>query len=63
MQKAVTHRHKFKDHLGSIRTTVNESGAVVGYDDYYPYGLIMPGRSSNTANPNADYKFTGLRSY
>ncbi len=52
-------RYYIKDHLGSIRTTVDESGVVVGYDDYYPYGLIMSGRSSNTGNPNADYKFTG----
>ncbi len=59
MQKAVTHRQKFKDHLGSIRTTVDESGAVAGYDDYYPYGLPMPGRSSNTGNPYDNYKFTG----
>ncbi len=52
-------RYYIKDHLGSIRTTVDENGAVAGYDDYYPYGLTMPGRSSNTGNPNADYKFTG----
>jgi len=26
--------------------------------DYYPFGLTMPGRSSNSANPNDDYKFT-----
>ena len=25
----------------------------------YPFGLAMPGRSSNSANPNDDYKFTG----
>ena len=28
-------------------------------NDYYPFGLTMPGRSSNSANPNDDYKFTG----
>jgi len=27
--------------------------------DYYPFGLVMPGRSSNSANPNDSYKFTG----
>jgi len=27
--------------------------------DYYPFGLTMPGRSSNSANPNDQYKFTG----
>jgi len=48
-----------KDHLGSVRATVNRDGNVLGYDDYYPFGLAMPGRSSNSANPNDDYKFTG----
>ena len=48
-----------KDHLGSVRTTVNRDGNVLGYDDYYPFGLAMPGRSSNSANPNDDHKFTG----
>jgi RHS repeat-associated protein len=28
-------------------------------NDYYPFGLTMPGRSSNSANPNDNYKFTG----
>ena len=27
--------------------------------DYYPFGLTMPWRSSNSSNPNDDYKFTG----
>jgi len=27
--------------------------------DYYAFGLTMPGRSSNSANPNDAYKFTG----
>ncbi len=56
----ITERRYFlKDHLGSVRTTVNQNGAIDGYDDYYPFGLAMPGRSSNSANPNANYKFTG----
>ena len=48
-----------KDHLGSVRATVNEAGDVISHDDYYPFGLTMPGRSANTANPNDNYKFTG----
>lgn len=47
-----------KDHLGSVRATVNRDGNVLGYDDYYPFGLVMPGRSSNSANANDNYKFT-----
>ena len=52
-------KYFIKDHLGSVRTTVNRDGNVLGYDDYYPFGLVMPGRSSNSANPNDNYKFTG----
>jgi RHS repeat-associated protein len=48
-----------KDHLGSIRVTLKDNGSVAGYDDYYPFGLQMPGRSSNTANTHADQKYTG----
>jgi RHS repeat-associated protein len=32
---------------------------VVAYDDYYPYGLVMPGRSSNAGLADTRYKFTG----
>ena len=52
-------RYFLKDHVGSVRTTVDRNGNVVGHDDYYPFGLAMPGRSSNSSNPNDDYKFTG----
>lgn len=52
-------RYFLKDHLGSTRTTVNENGNIIGYDDYYPFGLGMPHRSDNQANGTATYKFTG----
>ena len=48
-----------KDHLGNVRVTVDEDGNAIGWDDYYPFGKVMPGRSSNHANPNDVYKFTG----
>ncbi len=48
-----------KDHLGSIKMTLDEDGIVVGHDDYYPFGMVMPGRSMNNSNPNSIYKFTG----
>lgn len=48
-----------KDHLGSVRASVDEQGNVVSYNDYYPFGLVMPERSSNISNPNDSYKFTG----
>ncbi|MHB2154413.1 RHS repeat-associated core domain-containing protein [Calditrichota bacterium GD2] len=47
-----------KDHLGNIRVTVDESGVVKGYNDYYPFGLRMPGRSMNTALNYALYKYS-----
>ncbi|EHO40688.1 RHS repeat-associated core domain-containing protein [Caldithrix abyssi DSM 13497] len=47
-----------KDHLGNIRVTVDENGDVKGYNDYYPFGLTMPGRSMNTALNYAFYKFS-----
>jgi RHS repeat-associated protein len=37
-----------KDHLGSIRATVDNTGAVVGYDDYDPWGFILANRSLAT---------------
>ena len=52
-------KYFIKDHLGSVRTTVNRDGNVLGHDDYYPFGLAMPGRSSNSANPNDNYKYIG----
>jgi|GEM_PF-807949 len=52
-------RYFLKDHLGSVRATVDQSGNVDGYDDYYPFGLVMPDRSSNQANSTDIYKFTG----
>ncbi|MTI88903.1 MAG: RHS repeat protein [Balneolaceae bacterium] len=54
-----TRRYYLKDHLGSVRTTIDDNGYVDGYDDYYPFGKVMPGRSTNSANPNDNYKFTG----
>ncbi|MHB2154429.1 RHS repeat-associated core domain-containing protein [Calditrichota bacterium GD2] len=44
--------------LGNIRVTVDESGNVKGYNDYYPFGLRMPGRSMNTALNYALYKYS-----
>jgi RHS repeat-associated protein len=53
-----------KDHLGSIRATVQDSTGIPvrGYDDYDPWGYIMGGRSmaSSILPSNATRnKFTG----
>ncbi len=45
-----------KDHLGSVRMTIDAKGNVASYDNYYPFGEIMPGLSSNTAIADAKYK-------
>jgi RHS repeat-associated protein len=46
-------------HWGA-RVSVDHTGTAVGYDDFYPFGGVMPGRSMNAANPNDIYKFTGI---
>ncbi len=56
---ASMHYYYLKDHLGSIRMTINKNGKVVSYNDYYPYGSIMPMRSMNMAMADERYKFTG----
>ena len=44
----------------NVRVTVDENGNAIGWDDYYPFGKVMPGRSSNNANPNDVYKYIGV---
>jgi RHS repeat-associated protein len=48
-----------KDHLGSIRVVVDETGNIVSSDDYDPWGMILNGRSTDNNYNNAKYKFTG----
>ena len=48
-----------KDHLGNIRVTLDGNGNVVTTDDYYPFGLQMPGRSYNMALTGSIYKYAG----
>lgn len=52
-------QYYLKDHLGNIRVTVDESGSVVTADDYYPFGMQMPGRSYNVAFSGNQYKYNG----
>ena len=54
----MTKHYYLKDHLGSVRVTIDQTGSVKSYDDYYPFGLQKPGRSYNVANFSNIYKFT-----
>jgi uncharacterized protein RhaS with RHS repeats len=46
-----------KDHLGSIRVTINQTGEVVGAQDYYPFGEVLRGLEPPVGS-NEKYKFT-----
>jgi RHS repeat-associated protein len=47
-----------KDHLGNIRMTVDASCDIASYDDFYPFGMVMDGRSANIGQGDTRYKFT-----
>ena len=44
-------RHFVRDHLGSIRAVVDDSGTVLETDDYYPLGGPLPTGTSTTLQP------------
>ncbi|MCB0303402.1 MAG: DNRLRE domain-containing protein [Calditrichaeota bacterium] len=48
-----------KDHLGSTRVVLDESGTVTESYDYYPFGLEMPGRVYVQGTADTRNKFTG----
>lgn len=50
-------RYYITDHLGSTRAVVDDGGNVLETFDYYPFGLLMPKRSSTTGNTTE--KFSG----
>jgi RHS repeat-associated protein len=53
-----TYYYYLKDHLGSMKMILNSSGGVDSYNDYYPYGMQMPGRNS-VSSADARYKYVG----
>ncbi len=55
----INEAYYLKDHLGNIRVTLDGNGNVLTTDDYYPFGLQMPGRSYNIAMTGNQYKFSG----
>jgi RHS repeat-associated protein len=53
-----TSYYYLKDHLGNIRVTFNDEGTIVTKDDYYTFGLQMPGMSYNAGNANDRLKYS-----
>jgi RHS repeat-associated protein len=49
------------DHLGSPRVTVHDDGTTVAWQDYYPFGMAMPGRTYNASAPPDQSGFTGYQ--
>ncbi len=47
--------YQITDHLGNVRALVQESGTLAGATDYYPFGMVMPGRSLQNAE---GYRYT-----
>ena len=49
-------RYYRKDHLGSVRAVVAGNGTVQETRDYYPFGLMMPGRETmESVSAKEDY--------
>jgi RHS repeat-associated protein len=55
---ALTRYYYVKDHLGDTRVTVNTSGGIDSYFDYYPFGQLMDSRCM-TGSADGRYKYTG----
>ena len=51
------HRYYLTDNLGSTRIVTDNNGSILQTFDYYPFGLLMPGRSGGSGSTME--KFTG----
>ena len=49
----------YRDHLGSVRVTKGKYGVIWSTDDYYQYGLEMPGRSYASSHAPTRENYTG----
>ena len=56
-------KYYLKDHLGNIRVTIKDNAGtaeVVAAQDYYPFGMVMPGRSfQSTTDEQNKFKYQG----
>lgn len=53
-----SHYYYLKGHLGDVKMTVDAGGDVVGYGDYYPFGVTILGRPK-VSSADEEYQFTG----
>jgi RHS repeat-associated protein len=69
-----TKNYYLKDHLGSIRATINSTNTVISAQDYDAWGYVMENRNYNTTNlkysfssnekdNETNYNYTGIRYY
>ena len=59
-QKDVAGYYQYRDRLGSSVIEANESGQVISYEEYYPYGSTAYSASSSSADLSLKrYRFTG----
>ena len=56
---SLTRYYYLKDHLGDIKVVLNQSGGVDSYDDYYPFGMQMPGRNQ-AGTADGRFKFISV---
>lgn len=58
---ARTIRYQFGNHLGSAALEVNESGRVIAYEEYHPYGTTAYQAIDSTVRMAAKrYRYTGM---
>jgi RHS repeat-associated protein len=55
----ISRYYYLKDHLGSVRVTVDVNGTRQAHTDYYPFGMTMPTRDAVIGAVDARFKFTG----
>ncbi|MGK7864970.1 SpvB/TcaC N-terminal domain-containing protein [Falsiroseomonas sp. E2-1-a4] len=52
-------RHRFDDHLGSSALELDEAGAILSYEEYYPYGSTAYQGVQANLDTSKRYRFTG----
>jgi RHS repeat-associated protein len=56
---SISRYYYLKDHLGSVRVTVDINGTKQAHTDYYPFGMTMPTRDAVIGAVDTRFKFTG----